>query len=130
MTVERPTKKPLEERIYDYIMNGRVVKSIIRSGYPNTPRNQMLMVATNVFLHLHPTRINRTHVKITHTFCLGGLSFFMFLGLTEIDKSPLNSFIEIKSSGSSALKAFAIDPVSSSLFSKNRTKAREGGCNP
>ena len=71
MTVERPTKKPLEERIYDYIMNGRVVKSIIRSGYPNTPRNQMLMVATNVFLHLHPTRINRTHVKITHTFCLG-----------------------------------------------------------
>ena len=82
MTVERPTKKPLEERIYDYIMNGRVVKSIIRSGYPNTPRNQMLMVATNVFLHLHPTRINRTHVKITHTFCLGGLSFFMFLGLT------------------------------------------------
>ena len=82
MTVERPTKKPLEERIYDYIMNGRVVKSIIRSGYPNTPRNQMLMVATNVLLHLHPTRINRTHVKITHTFCLGGLSFFMFLGLT------------------------------------------------
>jgi len=29
-----------------------------------------------------PTRIHRTHVKITHTFCLGGLSFFLFLGLT------------------------------------------------
>jgi hypothetical protein len=42
----------------------------------------MLVVATNVFLHLHPTRIHRTHVKITHTYCLGGLSFFMFLGLT------------------------------------------------
>jgi quinol-cytochrome oxidoreductase complex cytochrome b subunit len=42
----------------------------------------MLVVATNVFLHLHPTRIHRTHVKITHTFCLGGLSFFLFLGLT------------------------------------------------
>jgi quinol-cytochrome oxidoreductase complex cytochrome b subunit len=39
-------------------------------------------VATNVFLHLHPTRIHKTHVKITHTYCLGGLSFFMFLGLT------------------------------------------------
>ncbi|MFB0900455.1 MAG: selenite/tellurite reduction operon b-type cytochrome ExtP [Dehalococcoidia bacterium] len=82
MTIEKPAKPSLEERIYNYVMNGRVVKSIIRSGYPNTPRNQMLMVATNVFLHLHPTRINRTHVKITHTFCLGGLSFFMFLGLT------------------------------------------------
>jgi quinol-cytochrome oxidoreductase complex cytochrome b subunit len=42
----------------------------------------MLVVATNVFLHLHPTRIHRTHVKITHTYCLGGLSFFLFLGLT------------------------------------------------
>jgi cytochrome b6 len=42
----------------------------------------MLVVATNVFLHLHPTRLHRTHVKITHTYCLGGLTFFMFLGLT------------------------------------------------
>jgi quinol-cytochrome oxidoreductase complex cytochrome b subunit len=42
----------------------------------------MLVVATNVFLHLHPTRIHRTHVKITHTYCLGGLTFFMFLALT------------------------------------------------
>jgi quinol-cytochrome oxidoreductase complex cytochrome b subunit len=42
----------------------------------------MLAISTNVFLHLHPTRIHKTHVKITHTYCLGGLSFFMFLGLT------------------------------------------------
>src|SRR3546814_13667049 len=42
----------------------------------------MLVVATNVFLHLHPTRIHRTHVKVTHTYCLGGLTFFMFLVLT------------------------------------------------
>jgi quinol-cytochrome oxidoreductase complex cytochrome b subunit len=80
--VERPPGKGINEVIYDLIFRNYVWQSIFRTGYPNTPRNQMLVVATNVFLHLHPTRIHRTHVKITHTYCLGGLSFFMFLGLT------------------------------------------------
>ena len=81
-TTERPQGRPLADRLYDFTVNNRVWRSVIRTGYPNTPRNQMLAVATNVFLHLHPTRIHRTHVKITHTYCLGGLSFFLFLGLT------------------------------------------------
>lgn len=81
-TAERPPARGFNEQIYDLLFNNYIWKSIFRSGYPNTPRNQMLVVATNVFLHLHPTRIHRTHVKITHTYCLGGLTFFMFLGLT------------------------------------------------
>ena len=82
MAVEAPAKPTIADKIYDKMFHNYVWKSIFRTGYPNTPRNQMLVVATNVFLHLHPTRIHRTHVKITHTYCLGGLSFFMFLGLT------------------------------------------------
>ncbi len=81
-TTERPESKGLGDRVYDMVFHSYFWRSIFRSGYPNTPRNQMLAVATNVFLHLHPTRIHRTHVRITHTFCLGGLSFFLFLGLT------------------------------------------------
>ncbi|MEX2375536.1 MAG: cytochrome b N-terminal domain-containing protein [Dehalococcoidia bacterium] len=81
-TSERPQRRTMGDRLYDAIFSNRLWRSIFRSGYPNTPRNQMLAVATNVFLHLHPTRIHRTHVKITHTFCLGGMSFFLFLGLT------------------------------------------------
>src|SRR5689334_8485669 len=81
-TTERPEARSLGDRVYDALFHNYVWQSIFRSGYPNTPRNQMLVVATNVFLHLHPTRIHRTHVKITHTYCLGGLSFFLFLGLT------------------------------------------------
>src|SRR3972149_5795355 len=91
----------IQDRIYDRLFHNYVWQSIFRSGYPNTPRNQMLVVATNVFLHLHPTprnqmlvvatnvslplhppRLHRTHVKVTHTYCLGGLTFFMFLILT------------------------------------------------
>jgi quinol-cytochrome oxidoreductase complex cytochrome b subunit len=79
---ERPRGQTWQEKVYDKLFHNYVWRSIFRSGYPNTPRNQMLVVATNVFLHLHPTRIHRTHVKITHTYCLGGLTFFMFLALT------------------------------------------------
>ncbi len=79
---ERPGKGTWQERLYGRLFHNYIWRSIFRSGYPNTPRNQMLVVATNVFLHLHPTRLHRTHVKVTHTYCLGGLSFFMFLGLT------------------------------------------------
>jgi quinol---cytochrome c reductase cytochrome b subunit, bacillus type len=79
---ERPRGQSFQEKVYDKLFHNYLWRSIFRSGYPNTPRNQMLVVATNVFLHLHPTRIHRTHVKITHTYCLGGLSFFMFLALT------------------------------------------------
>jgi quinol-cytochrome oxidoreductase complex cytochrome b subunit len=54
-------------------------RSIVRHGYPDTQRNQALIVASNVFLHLHPVKIKRYATKVTYTFCLGGLSFFMFL---------------------------------------------------
>src|SRR5438876_5451296 len=79
---ERPKGPGVLGTVYEKVFHNYVWQSIFRSGYPNTPRNQMLVVATNVFLHLHPTRIHRTHVKITHTYCLGGLTFFMFLVLT------------------------------------------------
>ena len=79
---EQPRSPGVGGWLYDKLFHNYVWRSIFRSGYPNTPRNQMLVVATNVFLHLHPTRLHKTRVKITHTYCLGGLSFFFFLGLT------------------------------------------------
>ena len=36
----------------------------------------------NVFLHLHPVRVKKHAVRYTYTFCLGGISFFLFLALT------------------------------------------------
>ncbi len=79
---ERPRAPGVITTLYEKLFHNYIWQSIFRSGYPNTPRNQMLVIATNVFLHLHPTRLHKTHVKITHTYCLGGLSFFLFLGLT------------------------------------------------
>src|SRR5688572_19751082 len=34
---------------------------------------------TNVFLHLHPVKIRKSGVRLKFTWCMGGLTFFLFL---------------------------------------------------
>jgi len=57
-------------------------RSIFRHGYPDSRKNQSLAVFTNVFLHLHPVKVRRHALAIPYTWCMGGLSFFLFLALT------------------------------------------------
>jgi len=57
-------------------------RSLFRQPYPNTSRTRALAVMNNVFLHLHPVRVKKHAVRYTYTFCLGGISFFLFLVLT------------------------------------------------
>ena len=52
------------------------------SRIPTTSRTRALAVMNNVFLHLHPVRVKKHAVRYTYTFCLGGISFFLFLVLT------------------------------------------------
>jgi quinol-cytochrome oxidoreductase complex cytochrome b subunit len=54
-------------------------RSVIRHDYVDTARNRALEITSNIFLHLHPITIPRRALKITYTFCLGGLTFFLFL---------------------------------------------------
>ena len=56
-----------------------VWKSIFRSGVPRTRRQRMYAVLGNVFLHLHPARLPRHAVKVGYTWCMGGVSFFLFV---------------------------------------------------
>jgi quinol-cytochrome oxidoreductase complex cytochrome b subunit len=64
------------------VKESQVWRSLFRQPYPNTSRTRALAVMNNVFLHLHPVRVKRHAVRYTYTFCLGGISFFLFLALT------------------------------------------------
>ena len=64
------------------LVESQVWRSIFRHGYPDTPLNQSLVMMSNVFLHLHPVKVSRQAMKITYTWCMGGISFFLFLLLT------------------------------------------------
>ena len=65
-----------------FVKESAVWRSLFRQPYPNTSRTRALAVMNNVFLHLHPVRVKRHAVRYTYTFCLGGISFFLFLALT------------------------------------------------
>jgi quinol-cytochrome oxidoreductase complex cytochrome b subunit len=68
--------------IFKAIKETQLWKSIFRHGYEDTPRNRALQILSNVFLHLHPARITRLGVKLKHTWCMGGITFLLFIILT------------------------------------------------
>jgi quinol-cytochrome oxidoreductase complex cytochrome b subunit len=68
--------------LYRGLKESQVWRSLFRQPYPTTSRTRALAVMNNVFLHLHPVRVKRHAVRYTYTFCLGGISFFLFLALT------------------------------------------------
>ncbi|MFM8312858.1 MAG: cytochrome b N-terminal domain-containing protein, partial [Deltaproteobacteria bacterium] len=61
------------------ITKSQAWKSIFRHGAPNNARNRVLVVLMNVFLHLHPIRMKKSGVRMSFTWCMGGLTFFLFL---------------------------------------------------
>src|SRR5438105_8599983 len=66
-------KDPTKSQIY---------KSMFRVKHEPTPRARSLGVLTNVFLHLHPAKINRDAVRFSYTWGMGGITFYLFIVLT------------------------------------------------
>ena len=71
-------RKPLWARI----RQSQVWRSVFRHDYADTSRNRTLQVASNVFLHLHPSKIRRHATRLRFTWCMGGTTFLFFLVLT------------------------------------------------
>ena len=71
-----------KKEFLDFLQETPVWKSIFRTGIPVSRRQRMMVVLNNVFLHLHPVRLPKHAVKVKYTWCMGGLSFFIFLVLT------------------------------------------------
>ncbi len=64
---------------YQKVRDSQIWKSIFRHKYPDNARDQSLAVLTNVFLHLHPIKVRKSGVRMSFTWCMGGITFFLFL---------------------------------------------------
>src|SRR3990172_2884381 len=63
------------------ITSSRPWKSFFRHGYPDNEQDRSLVIFSNVFLHVHPVKVREDGLRFTYTFCLGGISFFLFISL-------------------------------------------------
>jgi len=63
----------------DRIRNSQLYKSIFRHPAPVDRRNRVLVMLTNFVLHLHPVAVKTHAVRLNFTWCMGGITFFLFL---------------------------------------------------
>src|SRR6266516_4317548 len=80
--VNSTNNKGLLDTMTQKMIESQAWRSIFRHGYPDTPLNQSLVMMGNVFLQLQPVKVSRQAMKITYTWCMGGITFFLFLLLT------------------------------------------------
>src|ERR1700704_984344 len=59
--------------------NSQLWNSIFRHGVPRDRRTRVMAVMSNVFLHLHPVAVRKSGIRLSFTWCMGGLTFFLFL---------------------------------------------------
>ncbi len=78
----------LKERINEEVQalkepeKTQLYKSVFRVKHDDTPRNRSLGVLSNVFLHLHPAKVNRDAVKFTSLGAWAAITLYLFIVLT------------------------------------------------
>ena len=79
-----PTFSDVKEGVQENVIWKSMFRpgSIYRKGYRDTSRDRALAAMNNVLYHLHPVKVKRHGLKLTYTYCLGGVSFFLFILLT------------------------------------------------
>src|SRR5580765_6911015 len=63
----------------NWVRNSQLWNSVFRHGVPRDRRTRVMAVLSNVFLHLHPVAVRKSGLRLSFTWCMGGLTFFLFL---------------------------------------------------
>ena len=61
------------------IRRSQVWRSIFRHPPPVDRPNRVKVILANLILHLHPVAIQKHALRMRFTWCMGGISFFLFL---------------------------------------------------
>jgi quinol-cytochrome oxidoreductase complex cytochrome b subunit len=70
------------EKVKKFVTDSQIWDSIFRRKHDDTRRSRVLAIVGNFFMHLHPVAIARSALALKYTWCMGGITFFLFLFLT------------------------------------------------
>lgn len=73
-----PFKKTLDA-IVKAILDNPIYKSIFRTGYPNTTLKEMSVMRSSFTMHIFPTKVGEHGLTLRYSWCMGGITFFLFL---------------------------------------------------
>ena len=79
MPKQKQKQKDLWDTLKKVVTESNIVTSIFRHGYANTEKNRSLQIVSNIFFHLHPVRLKEHGFRIRFTWCMGGITFLLFL---------------------------------------------------
>ena len=68
--------------VENYVRQSQMWGSVFRHGIPRDRRTRAMAILSNVFLHLHPVAVRKSGIRLSFTWCMGGLTFFLFLAET------------------------------------------------
>jgi cytochrome b6 len=74
--------KKSDEKIKKVVTSSQIWKSFFRRKHDDSKRNRVLAIVGNFFMHLHPVAVARHALALKYTWCMGGITFFLFLFLT------------------------------------------------
>ncbi|MDZ7815539.1 MAG: cytochrome b N-terminal domain-containing protein [Planctomycetota bacterium] len=57
----------------------RIWRSVFRLPVPSDDKEGVKFSRFNFFAHLHPPLVKKEHLKLKHSWCMGGLTFLMFI---------------------------------------------------
>ena len=70
------------KNLFGLLINTRIGKSIFRRDFSDTEKDRSERIYNNFFFHIYPVKVGKHGVKTCYTFCLGGISFLLFIILT------------------------------------------------
>src|SRR6201992_4305928 len=63
----------------EYVRNSQIWNSIFRHGVPPARAPRVVAIMSTVFLPLHPVAVRKSGIRLSFTWCMGGLTFFLYI---------------------------------------------------